>query len=535
MTKLIRDMVRPIPRVQSARPFRDLVRAFQSKPTLNAVLVVSGQVQLGIITRATLGHLILSRTDPATPLANLPKTRIYNLPIDTPTAQAALHVTRADGDVEVITVFDDGTPGHLHRDSLLRAVAFENAQRIKALKSLETSNLNFHKQDPLASPLLQALTHEIRTPLSGMMGLAEVLAERLTDNESRDLAQMIVESGQDLDRTLRNANEIVSSKTTRSSYNPVTTDLETLVDDLRESWALLAARQKTRFSIDLSPDGPPRIKCDQARVREMIDNLINNALRFTRSGDISITLSTQPIGNQATLSVAISQTGRRFSGAQKQAINTALATGALGGDVPGWALGLIVSQKAARSAGGTLNHADNPRGGSVITLSLPVENAEPRHKTDPSAPPMKSGKFDPGTVLVVEDHEASAFMTISALETAGWRTLHCHSLRDAAKIADREPLQAIVTDLNLMDGNGLSLIERVRHIDGINQVIPIISMTAEIGDEKSALALAAGADKALRKPVEGPALVAALADLIMQRETKTPSSTSTRLRARLVA
>ncbi|MEL7232412.1 MAG: response regulator, partial [Pseudomonadota bacterium] len=381
--------------------------------------------------------------------------------------------------------------------------------------------------------ILRALTHEIRTPLSGMMGLAEVLTERLADSEARDLAQMILESGQNLDRALKNANDIIREDDKEGPAESTTTDLETLVDDLRENWALLAARQNTRFTIDLSHDGPPRIKCDETAVRETIDNLINNALRFTRSGDVAITLSTQPIDDQPLLSVAISQTGRRLSGAQKKTINRALETGTIGGDVPGWALGLIVSQKTAHKLGGTLTHADNPRGGSVLTLSLPVKRAEPKRPLPRAETPIKSGSFDPGTILLVEDHEASALTLITALETAGWSVIHTHTLTEAKQTAASTPVQAIITDLNLMDGNGLTLIETVRRIDGINQHVPIISMTAEIGEEKANLALAAGASWALRKPVEGPNLVALLADMIMRAEAaETPPS---RLRKRLVA
>lgn len=533
MPKKISEFARPIPRVQAARPLGDLIRAFQRKPSLNSVLVVAGTVSLGVISRTNIGQFVLSDIARDTLLKDTPKTPIIELAAESSIARAALDLAKSDSSAEII-VNAGGPPGIVDKNALLIALGYENAARAKALKAARVQKLTPKTKPEIApSPLLRALTHEIRTPLSGMMGLAEVLTERLVDNEARDLAQMILESGQNLDRTLRNANEMVRKETETPPSDLTETDLETLVDDLRENWALLAARQKTRFSIDLSPDGPPRIKCDQTRVREMIDNLINNALRFTRSGDIAITLSTQPVNDQPLLSVAISQTGRRLSGAQKQTISKALNTGTLGGDVPGWALGLIVSQKTAQKLGGQLTHADNPRGGSVLTLSLPVQRAEPKLKLDLPTKPVKSGSFEPGTILLVEDHEASALMTITALETAGWRVHHCHSLRDATRTADITPFQAIITDLNLLDGNGLTLIERVRHVDGPNQHVPIISMTAEIGAEKSDLALAAGATEALRKPVEGPSLVAILADLIIRNEG-TPLG-ATRLRRRLVA
>ncbi|MEM1086230.1 MAG: response regulator [Pseudomonadota bacterium] len=534
MPKCLRDIAQPIPRVQSARALMDLLKAFQAKPNLNAILVVSGTVPLGVLSRDSIGRLLLLNTDTSTPLADLPKTPIREQSGDTPIAKAALELAKSQTPSTIIIPLEDARPAYIPTDRLLSAVAVENAVRAKALISLKAETASTQTDhEAQTSPILKALTHEIRTPLSGMMGLAEVLTERLTDNEARDLAQMILESGRTLDRTLKNANDVVRDDIVKTPGEVITTDLETLVDDLRENWALLAARQKTRFSIDLSPEGPPRIKCNEIRVREIIDNLINNALRFTRAGEVSITMSTQPVDDQPLLSVAISQRGRRLSGAQKDVIKQALETGAMTNDVPGWALGLIVSQKTAQALGGTLTHADNPRGGSVLTLSLPVERADASLPMPVIETPMKSGQFDPGTILLVEDHEASALTLITALETAGWHIIHAHTLTEAKQIAASTPVQAILTDLNLMDGNGLSLIERVRQIQGFNQHVPIISMTAEIGEEKAQLALNAGASWALRKPVEGPNLVALLADMIMRSESK--PSLKDRLRKRLVA
>ncbi|MEL8054981.1 MAG: response regulator [Pseudomonadota bacterium] len=534
MSKRLVEFARPIPRVQSARALRDVFKAFQAKPNLDSVLVVSGSVSLGIISRETIGRLMLSQTDPSLPLSELPKRPIVEFSGDERIAKAALQLAKATPQSEIIVPLDDGRQGHVPAQRLLSALAVENAARAKALSALNTKPQRAPSDDlTKTSPLLRALTHEIRTPLSGMMGLAEVLSERLGDSETRDLAQMIMESGHNLDRALKNANIMVQEDDADATQDSVTTDLETLVDDLRENWALLAARQKTRFSIDLSPDGPPRIKCKQSKIREIIDNLINNALRFTRAGDIQISLSTQPVADQPLLTVAISQTGRRLSGMQKQTISKALETGMIGGDVPGWALGLVVSQKTAQKLGGTLSQADNPNGGTVLTLSLPVESAQTEIPRPKPEAPMRSGSFDPGTVLLVEDHEASALTIIDALQTVGWNVIHAHTLSAAIRISDSHSLQAILTDLNLLDGNGLSLIERVRQIDGANQNVPIISMTAEIGEQKAQLALNAGASWALRKPVEGPNLVALLADMIMRSES-VPAAPS-RLRKRLVA
>lgn len=528
MSRTIRNLVKSAPRVQATRPATDLIRAFRQTPDLEAVIIFADDRATGVITRAGLAEMLLERQQDIANLCllDLPQDKIVPIGVDSTAQQAAQRLSNAKSNGQLIAIEKGRAVGFVSKTALLPLLAHgapETSQTAEASKSQ-------------LAPLLSLLTHEIRTPLSGMMGLAEVLNDRLNDTESRDIAQMILESGQALDRTLRNANHMVRNEAISGTgpEKTIATNLHTVVDDIRGDWALLAARNDTSFSIELAPDGPPRITCNLPRIREVIDNLISNAMRFTRSGNISVVLSTQPLNNQSLLTVSVTHSGRRLNAAQKQAMNKALHTGNMTEDIPGWALGLVVSHKLAGSLNGKLSYADNPAGGGVLTFSVPVAQTE--MITPPALPdtPLKSGRFELGTVLLVEDHEASALMTITALETAGWTVIHCHTLTDATRTATDMTVQAIVTDLHLGDGNGLSLIEHVRTMDGPNSLVPIISLTAEIGHERSRQSLASGADQALRKPIEGPALVAMLADLVLRRSAHETSG-ATRLRRRLVA
>jgi len=528
MSRTIRNLVKSAPRVQGTRPATDLIRAFRQTPDLEAVIILADDRATGVITRSRLGEMLLERQQDIVNLCllDLPQDNIIPIGVDSTAQQTAQRLSHAKSNGQLIAIEKGRAIGFVPKAALLPLLAMGSTQPSETTESSKGQ----------IAPLLSLLTHEIRTPLSGMMGLAEVLSDRLRDTESRDIAQMILESGQTLDRTLRNANhvarkEIVSGMDSDKAF---ATNLHTVVDDIRSDWALLAARNDTSFSIELAPDGPPRVTCNLPRIREIIDNLISNAMRFTRAGNISVILSTQPLDDQSLLTVSVTHSGRHLNATQKQAMNQALHTGEMTEDIPGWALGLVVSHKLAGSLNGKLSYADNPTGGGVLTFSVPVTQAEPI--AAPSLPdtPLKSGRFELGTVLLVEDHEASALMTITALETAGWTVIHCHTLADATRTATDMTVQAIVTDLHLGDGNGLSLIEHVRIMDGPNSQVPIVSLTAELGQERSKQSLAAGADQALRKPIEGPALVAMLADLVLRRSAHETSG-ATRLRRRLVA
>ena len=213
------------------------------------------------------------------------------------------------------------------------------------------------------------------------------------------------------------------------------------------------------------------------------------------------------------LSLAVTDTGRGLSAEDRERYLQAFEKAASTDGAPGWGLGLSISQALAKHLGGKLNHADNPLGGSVFTLIVPVKAARIPVWTDAGTP--KRGKFELGDVLLIEDHEASAMVTIDALEQAGWTVHHAGTIDAAELYSTRTSFQAILTDLHLPDGNAMTLIDALKRRQGPNTNTPIIVMTADITDGRRQACLAMGADRALKKPVAGPELVATLADVLM--------------------
>jgi hypothetical protein len=413
------------------------------------------------------------------------------------------------------------TPGIIVRDKRFAGL-FDPAKAIPMLLTERTTDqlakISEHSdlaQDTLQAPLLGTLAHEIRTPLTGMMGLAEMLATRVRDAENRSIAKTIVRSGETLDRILKDTLDYASLGAGRLELQNEASDLNELVDDLRSLWAPDSARRNLGFTVSFVPDGPHRIETDLGRIRQIANNLVSNALKFTSDGEVSVTISTQSMGNTLMLSLAVTDTGRGLSGEDRARYLQAFEKGLSTDGAPGWGLGLSISQALAHHLGGTLNHADNPVGGSVFTLMVPVKVAKAQAWTMPPAP--RRGKFELGDVLLIEDHEASAMVTIDALEQAGWTVHHAGTIDAAELYSTRTTFQAILTDLHLPDGNAMTLIDSLKRRQGPNTNTPIIVMTADITDGRRQACLAMGADRALKKPVAGPELVATLADVLMSK------------------
>lgn len=382
------------------------------------------------------------------------------------------------------------------------------------------------------SPLLGTLAHEIRTPLTGMMGLAEMLVSRVRDPENRSIAKTIVRSGDTLDRILKDMLDYASLEAGRLEPQQEACDVTELIDDLRRLWSPESTRRKLDFSVNFVPAGPHRIEADLGRIRQIANNLVSNALKFTSEGDVSVSIATQTLGSTLMLSLAVSDTGRGLSGDDRERFLQAFEKGRAADDTPGWGLGLTISQALAHHLGGKLNHADNPGGGSVFTLMVPVKRAKATPWKNVEAP--KRGKFELGDVLLIEDHEASAMVTIDALEQAGWTVHHAGTINAAELYCTRTQFQMIISDLHLPDGNAMTLIDKVRRHSGVNSETPIIVMTADITDGRRQACLAMGADRALKKPVAGPELVATLADVLMSKAA-TGGMSAPQLRGRIAS
>ncbi|MEL7039973.1 MAG: ATP-binding protein [Pseudomonadota bacterium] len=371
-------------------------------------------------------------------------------------------------------------------------------------------------QTPSTSPLLGTLAHEIRTPLTAIMGLSEMLAGRIKEDHDKDIAQTIVRSSQTLDRILTDTLDFASLEAGKLLMRSETTDLTELADDLRRLWGEEASRRGLALRVGFIPDGPHYVETDLGRVLQIANNLISNAMKFTREGEVGVSLTTQPLGQRLMLSLSVADTGRGLSAEQRDRFMQVFEKGPELDGVKGWGLGLTISRALATALGGELTHADNPKGGSVFTLTIPVDPAAKAAGQWADTAPRR-GKFELGDVLLVEDHEASAMVVINALEKAGWTVHHAGTLHAAERFVALTEFQAILTDVHLPDGNAMGFIDGIRRRGGLNASVPVIAMTADIADGRRQACVEIGADRALKKPIAGPELVATIADALMSR------------------
>lgn len=535
MPVFLGDFVEKSRPISASAPLSHVVEMFQNDSSAQYFILVRDKRPAGLISRNSAFEFAVSATEDVQlrmSIGDLVTARALIIK-----AETSVHdfVRKAGHQLDAliargcIVVEDKRFKGVLSPSKLQEAL-------IASFADLEIETPNEPAVRPSTTgttPLLGSLAHEIRTPLTAIMGLSDMLATRLRDDHEKDLAQTIVRSSQTLDRILTDTLDYASLEAGKLSIRSEVTDLTELAEDLRRLWSGEASRRNLSFRVGFIPDGPDCVETDLGRIRQIAHNLISNALKFTRDGEVSVALCTDRVGQALMLKLTVTDTGRGLTGPQRQRFMEVFEKGPEPDGVKGWGLGLTISRALAKALGGQLVHKDNPGGGSIFTLSIPVANVVKEPMELKGTPMPRRGKFQLGDVLLVEDHEASAMVVINALEQAGWTVHHAGTLHAAQSYTELTSFQAILTDLHLPDGNSLAFIDGLRRRGGPNADVPIIALTADISQGRLQECVSSGADRALKKPIAGPELVATIADVLMTRASNIPSPVE--LRGRLAS
>ena len=503
---------------------------FLSDPSLFALPVVVNGATLGQVTRARLTEALAGPNGRDIHAARSVASFITQHPVmaETGTTVALIAKLAADGKTSALTdgvvVLEDGRySGLISPSAILSAVAQENALRARAMKAsgqrLQQAQAKALDVARDKATFLAFLSHEIRTPLTGILGVADILQDSVSGAEPRRLARTISESGNHLDRLLGDLLDLSRLEAGKLPVSPFPFDLREFAAEARDLWQSRIAGKRLDLRIQVNSDSVMRVEADAMRVRQILFNLMSNALKFTENGHVSVALSTLEAGGSLKLRMTVSDTGcgisdtdkaRLFEAFEQARASTAQTHGGSG-------LGLSIAKGLTSLMKGEITLADNPGGGSVFCVTLPVMRAGPRLAAKaPHKPRMRSLTL--GNILIAEDHPVSALVMSHALTAAGWKVETVTNADDAIARAMDTPYQAILTDIHMPGGSGETIVRALRMTSGPNQLAPILAVTADISAERQAACELAGFSSLIEKPIRPRALVATLADVLMDDE-----------------
>ncbi len=407
------------------------------------------------------------------------------------------------------------------------------AQRLAEEKAAELGRSNQYKSEFLAN-----MSHELRTPLNSSLILAKLLADNPQGNLSEEqvkFARNIYSAGNDL---LELINDILDLSKIEARQVEVKRDhvsLQQLFDNMTQVFRPLADQKHIDFAIDLAPDVPVALQTDSQRLRQILKNLISNAIKFTLKGHVHLKVFVPaPVeGSGAWIGFAVEDTGIGIPQEQHEVIFEPFrqADGTTNRRFGGTGLGLSISRELAAMLGGHIELRSSAGEGSTFTLLLPqvmpqsqtAEAAQPTRSVAPK--PTRPARVTPitpaptpaateapssGRVLLIIEDDASFASTIAAL-AAGFHfeTVIASTADEGMEAALRLRPTAIVLDIRLPDHTGLSVLDRLKH----NPATRHIPVQVVSGFDYTHAALEMGAADVLLKPVDRDQLVTALANL----------------------
>ncbi|QWF18296.1 hybrid sensor histidine kinase/response regulator [Lysobacter capsici] len=383
-----------------------------------------------------------------------------------------------------------------HRNRLQRRLSWQRAEHEREVA----------KQASLAKTrFLATLGHEVRTPMTGVLGMSELLLDTQLDQKQRSYTQSIRSAGEHLLRLVNDALDLARIESGKLELADEPFDLRALVDEASKLMAPLAQQRRLAFEVEVAANAPRGLRGDSSRVCQVLMNLLGNAIKFTEEGTVSLRVEAlTPQG----VRFEVADTGPGLNEEQKARLfrrfeqaEGARTTARYGGS----GLGLAICQELAAAMEGHITVYSEPGQGARFVFDLPLLEVEPPRVVAGSTPEPSLRGFQVGALalLLVEDDPTVAEVIAGLLRVQGHRVTHVgNGLAALAEVATANFDMALL-DLDLPGINGLDLARQLR-AQGFVQ--PLIAVTARADADAEPQASAAGFDRFLRKPVTGALL-----------------------------
>ncbi|NNC53147.1 MAG: PAS domain S-box protein [Erythrobacter sp.] len=363
---------------------------------------------------------------------------------------------------------------------------------------------------------LANMSHEIRTPMNGLLGFTERALERAPDGKFRRSLEKVAESGRIMLQLLNDLLDFAKIESGHMQIVSEPTNLREIIQSVSIMMEPARSKEGLAIRVDISEDVPEWLLTDPLRVRQILLNLLGNALKFTDEGEVSVRVDAD--SHNSILKIAVSDTGIGISEDQLQRIfeDFVQAEATIARRYGGTGLGLSISMQLARMLGGSLSAESTLGEGSTFHLKLPlVACEEPSAKPQSNTPASLPKGFEGWRVLVAEDNDINQELISDILEDAAISFELVENGRAAVERVMEARANADKFDLVLMDIrmpilDGLSAAREIR-ASGIDApTLPIVALTAHAYRDDIAACREAGMQGHLAKPFRRDDLLAVI-------------------------
>jgi signal transduction histidine kinase len=408
-----------------------------------------------------------------------------------------------------ITVRCDGQAMVDHAGTVLGAVvAYKDitAARAQARELTEARDLA-EAATRAKTAFLAAASHEIRTPLNGVLGMLEMLAMDTLSPHQQEYVEIARTSGEALLRLLNDVLDLSKAETTSVVLAEEPVDPHALVAEVVSALSPVAARKGLAFAMD--GDSGRTVIGDPGRLRQVVMNLVGNALKFTERGRVDVDVAVTRTGQ---VRIAVTDTGAGMSAEEAGQLFQPFTQGAQGARHGGTGLGLALSRQLVDLMGGSIDVASQLGAGSSFTVTVDLPLSAPLAAQPPPVvvPVPRAETVVPSgdlrralRVLVADDNEINLMVAGGLLSAEGAEVVTVGDGDDAVQAVRDGAFDLVLLDLQMPRMSGLDAARAIRALPGAAARTRVLALTAETVGEATAACLDAGLDGVLLKPVRG--------------------------------